>query len=246
MCIRDRLKEQGRCSKCGNMVERSKAKISGKGNSYWVCKVCHTRSRQLSVTYSGWPPEYFKTLSDEKKQEFFTQIKNLRYAKQLKVYTNNFFRTLTEENHGTKDKKKYLPLSVWKKRGFDVKRIKRNCKDTQTHNILGKMYGLEISETWTGTEEKQIRGEEHMVTDNIPPMPAANAKATVLAGLSKEEKNIALETIRAEKALATQQARDAKQNMAFCQKFLPRITEMSFKFAKGLPSSFIKKLPEST
>ena len=37
------LKEEGRCSKCGYMVERSKAKISGKGKSYWVCKVCHTR-----------------------------------------------------------------------------------------------------------------------------------------------------------------------------------------------------------
>ena len=156
------LKEEGRCSKCGNMVERSKAKISGKGNSYWVCKVCHTRCSQLSTICSGLPPQHFKKLSEEKNQEFFTQIKNLRSAKQLKMYTNNFFRTITEENHGTKDKKKYLPLSVWKMRGFDVKKIRKNAKTSrltmssarctawrsQKHGLATRRSKFEGKSTW--------------------------------------------------------------------------------------------------
>ena len=240
------LKEEGRCSKCGNMVQRSKAKISGKGNSYWVCKVCHTRCRQLSTTYSGWPPQHFKQLSEEKKQEFFTMIKNLRCGKQLKMYTNNFFRTIAEENHGTKDKITYLPLSVWKSRGFSVKRIRKRCKDVQIHNVLGKMYGLEITEKWNGNEEKQVREEEHIVTDKLQPMPAAHPKAKVHDGLTRETKNAVEETIRAEKARATHQARHAKQNMKVCKKFLKRSTKLGLKLSKGLPPKFVKGLPERT
>ena len=120
----------------------------------------------------------------------------------------------------------------------------KKCKDIQIHNVFGKMYGLEITETWTGNEEKQVREEEHIVTDKLQPMPAAHPKAKVHDGLTREAKNAVEETIRAEKARATQQARDAKQNMTSCQKFLPRITEMSFKLSKGLPTSFTKKLPE--
>ena len=133
------LKEKGRCSKCGNMVERSKAKISGKGNSYWVCKVCHTRCSQLSAIYGGWPPKHFRLLSEEKKQEFFTGIKNLRYRVELKMHADNFFRTKIQRYHGTKNKNRYLSLSEWQKRGFDVEKIIRKCKGMM-------VYALEMRE----------------------------------------------------------------------------------------------------
>ena len=99
---------------------------------------------------------------------------------------------------------------------------------------------------WNGHEEKQVRGQEHIVTDKVQPMPAAHPKVIVHAGVSREDKKAALEAIRAEKARATQEVRDAKQNMALCQKFLHRSTKVSFKLGKGLPPKFVKNLPEST
>ena len=123
---------------------------------------------------------------------------------------------------------------------------KKNSTNVQTHNVLGKLYGLEITKKWNGHEEKQVRGEENIVSDKFHPMSAGHPKAILHAGVSREDKKAAMEAIRAEKARATQQARDAKQNMALCQKFLHRSTKVSFKLGKGLPPKFKRDLPVVT
>ena len=63
--------------------------------------------------------------------------------------------------------------------------------------------------------------------------------------LTREAKKAVEETIRAEKSRATQEARNAKQNMKFCQKFLKRSTKLGFKLSKGLPPKFVKNLHKS-
>ena len=109
----------------------------------------------------------------------------------------------------------------------------KTCKNIQIHNVLGKTYGLEITEKWNGNEEKQVREEEHIVTDKLQPMPAAHPKAKMHDDLTREAKKAVEETIRAEKARATQEVRDANQNMIFCQKMLPRSSQVSFKLGKA-------------
>ena len=64
--------------------------------------------------------------------------------------------------------------------------------------------------------------------------------------LTREAKKAVEETIRAEKARATQEARNAKQNMIVCQKLLKRSTKLGLKLSKGLPPKFVKDLPEHT
>ena len=55
-----------------------------------------------------------------------------------------------------------------------------------------------------------------------------------------------METIRAEKARATQEARFCKENMTFCQKILHRCTKVAFQLGKGLHPKFVKNLPVTT
>ena len=241
-----KIEEEGRCGKCHNMVEKSRAKISGKGKNYWVCKTCHTRCTQLSNIYGGWPPKHFKLLSPEKRVTYFNDIKEIHDQKELQLHTANFFRTTMEDNKGTKDTIEYLPLSVWKQRGFNVRKIKRRCTDIQHHNVLGKLYGLETTQKWNGHQEKQVRGEDHTVDDKPQLKPSAPSKASVPAGVSREEKKAAMEAVRSEKARATQEARSAKYNMSLCQRFLRRNTKLSFNLGKALSPKFVKKLPAAT
>ena len=77
-------------------------------------------------------------------------------------------------------------------------------------------------------------------------MLAAHPLASVPAALSREEKKARDETIRAEKARATQEARVSKQNMALCQGFLHRSTKVHYMLVRGLPSKFLKNLKKST
>ena len=241
------IEEEGRCRRCSSMVTRSRAKISGKKKGYWLCLTCNSKSVQLHSIFGKWPPTHFKTLSEDKQQEFFAGIKEIKEKAKLKLYTENYLRTTHEDNKGTKDKTKFLPLSVWKSRGFNVRRIKKRCKKTQQHPVLGKLYGVEITETYNGQEEKQVRGEDTIVTDRPEPPASTVGLAKLSATQDREQKKTAMETIRVEKALATQEARDAKYNMNLCQKFLRRTTRLNFNLSNAaVQPKIVKKMPEAT
>ena len=122
------------------------------------------------------------------------------------------------------------------------RRSKKNNNDVQHHPVLGKLYALEITQKYNGHEEKEVQGEDHIATDKKEPKPAAHPKAS--ARRSPEERAALNETIRAEKARATQEARFCKENMAFCQKVLHRCTKVAFQLGKGLDPKFVKNLPE--
>ena len=238
------IEEQGRCAKCNSVVERSKAKVSGKSKTCWICKICNTKATQLFRIFGTWPTKQFKTLSAENQTKFFEGIKDIHDKKDLKMHTNNFFRTTFEEKKGTRDNIKYLPLGAWETRGFDVKLIKQNCQDHQLHPVLGLLYGIEMTEKWLSNEETQVRGEEHIVSDQK--QPQIPIKTSAPSSRNPEERKAAFEAIRVQKALATQEARKASKNMSGCQKFLRRTTKLSFNLGKALSPKFVKKLPEKT
>ena len=241
------LEEEGRCRKCQNVVHKSKAKISGKGKNIWICYTCNSKSVQLYNIYGKWPPANFKLLSADQQTEYYDGIKFLKDQATLQKFTDNYLRTTHESNKGAKDKTVYLPLSVWKTRGFSAKRIKKFCKDTQSHSVLGKLYGLQISHKWEGQEEKQVRGEDIIVTDRPePPTSGPSSKPAGPLKQSREEKKAAMERIRIEKALATQEARAVKQSMSLCQKYLRRVTKLSFNLSKSITPKFVKSLPKTT
>lgn len=138
-----------------------------------VCKKCHCKCVQLSKVFGSWPPECFKVLNDTEKHEFFNNIKELSDSKSLVAYTERYLKMETESAQGVNDNVKYLPLCVWKSRGFSAKKVKLST-DTQEHPVLGKLYGLALSSKFSNQAERQIQGVVHQVTD-APRQPAVSA-----------------------------------------------------------------------
>ena len=60
--------------------------------------------------------------------------------------------------------------------------------------MLGKLFGLEITNKFSGIEERQQRGEQTLVTDDRVSVGVPHGSAPP-AGLSKEERKIHLEAI---------------------------------------------------
>ena len=89
-----------------------------------------------------------------------------------------------------------------------------------------------------------MQGEEDIVADQ--PLQPQASKSMAHSGMNRDEKKATAEAIRAEKALATQEARQAKHNMSVCQKFLRRTTKLSFNLGQALSTKFVKALPAAT
>ena len=129
-----------RCVKCKEKAVASKMKCVGKQKTVWICRVCHSRSTQLYKQYGSWPPQAFKELSEIEKTEFYQSIKTINNSKALKQFTDDKISIGKEEYFSAENRGEYLPLSVWKKRGFNAQKIKRLCNDVRTHAVLGKKH----------------------------------------------------------------------------------------------------------
>ena len=98
----------------------------------------------------------------------------------------------------------YLPLSVYKTRGFDVESITAHCQDTYEHPVLGTCYRVRIRGVYSGTCEAMVREELHQAkTQRVgspapPPSVPAPPPAVDAKTLAKE----AAKQTRATKALA--------------------------------------------
>ena len=53
----------------------------------------------------------------------------------------------------------YLPLSVYKQRGFPTELIEERCKDVRDHEMLGPCYRLVIDGVYSTVVETMIRSE---------------------------------------------------------------------------------------
>ena len=78
-----------RCNKCRNPVEKDKYRVTGKHKSVYTCNTCNTRSAQLSTAYGSWPPERFKVKSADEIAKSYDDIKNIRNAKDFKLFTDD-------------------------------------------------------------------------------------------------------------------------------------------------------------
>ena len=96
-------------------------------------------------------------------------------------------------------------MGAWKKRGFSTGKIKKNCRLVQDHGVLGKMYGIRLSETFDMQRNTWSRGEKHVCDDKAPPVaPSAAAKrprSEEEKKSEKEKKKASQEALRIEKAL---------------------------------------------
>ena len=148
---------------------------------------------QLRRIYGDWPPKNFETLDESQKVDFFNKIKETSDSKKLKLVSESYIATTINDCAGKILASEYLPLSVWKERGFTEEEVLRS-KDTQQHSVLGTLYGLELLTKYLTHEERQQRTERTLATDRVVPAGVPNG-GKMPAGSSKEERQAAKEVI---------------------------------------------------
>ena len=71
-------------------------------------------------------------------------------------------------------------MSVYKKKGYNIKRIRKNCTDTLVDPVLGLTYNVGIKHTYELKDESHHReqtnnvGERSNQSSIAPRLPAAN------------------------------------------------------------------------
>ena len=146
----------------------------------------------MRAIYGEWPPTNFQILSESQKIEFFNKIKETSNSKKLKLVSESFFATIVNDATGKKLQTEYLPLSVWKERGFDENEVMRS-KDTLEDPLLGTLYGIELLTKYVTHEERQERSDVVEVTDRVPPIVPTVGKP--LVGASAEDRQAAKEVV---------------------------------------------------
>ena len=132
------------CSKCKTEVDPLRAQITGKSSGSWRCNVCNTRIVQLNRAFGEWPPAEFHLLSDTEQSDFYKKVKACINSKKLIEETEICLERVYIEKHSLGCVGKYLPLSVYEKKGYDIDDIQRNCKDIKEHPVLGQTYRVGV------------------------------------------------------------------------------------------------------
>ena len=94
---------------------------------------------------------------------------------------------------------------------LQCRRYQKKSQHIQNHPVLGKLYGLELTQKITGYGEKEVQGEDLNATDKKQTRTAGHPGAT-----------------REEKARASEEARECKDKYGFCEKYLGRCTKVVF------------------
>ena len=259
------LVDRPSCQKCGKDLDPFKAQVTGKKRGSWRCNECNTRSVQLS-RLPAWQKlrASFKDFSAEQVTEFWKDAKDAHGAKALKEVVD---RTLLKRKVNSKESSKggsYLPLGVYKKLGYNTKRIKKYCKDTKHDDVAGTCYNVKVlSDKDSTLEETELRSllkvtghnkdEEQEVSedggDNSDSGKAKDKAAKEKAKKDKEEKaekkktkdeaEARKEAVKLERAAKVKAGRDKSDATKILSKIVPAMCLLE----NELKSSDTKKLP---
>ena len=117
--------EMMKCKKCGLEVELTDSVIRGP-TELW-CKECNSLYTMLR-RHQAWPPSCFSSLSDEAQQSFFARCKQEKEEAKKTMFSYKTVRDTLVTNicEATKKVKSvgvggtYLPLSVYRQRGYEI------------------------------------------------------------------------------------------------------------------------------
>lgn len=117
------------CCKCRTLVDPLQARLIGKKQGVWQCKVCSSKYTMLYKRFGGWPPAAFREISDEEKVSFWQEASKMESGAALETLVLNTLssRVVTERSAGSSGK--YLPLGAYEKMGFDAALIAERCQD---------------------------------------------------------------------------------------------------------------------
>ena len=124
------------CSVCGAQCDLTSVRTKSKQAGTWQCKACDTTFVQLCRM--GADPT-------DAPQEFFAAAreKGMKETKELWEQFSNKFKQRTDiYEHGGK----FLPLSVWEKKGFPIDVIEKGSRpeDVEPHIMFGRVYRVPV------------------------------------------------------------------------------------------------------
>ena len=146
------------CLRCGYEVDPFRAQLKSKGaaKETYICNGCNAKATMLSRT-TNWPLPEFLELSQEEQQKFWRECHAQNGAPAVKaLLTNTIVKsksTSIEASLGGD----YLPLSVWKAKGYDADEIEAKCADTMQHPLLGKVYRVQILGISRTAKHEEVR-----------------------------------------------------------------------------------------
>lgn len=132
------------CARCRQPVDPARAIVTGKACGVWRCSKCNTKAVQLN-RLPGWKgfSKKLKDLDPDERVSFWKESHEHNAQSLQKFLREKIVSSHTEVTEASKEGE-YLPLSVYKKRGFDWMRIRDNCKDYREHPILGRVFKVVI------------------------------------------------------------------------------------------------------
>ena len=163
------------CDSCGRFQKFTKCRILSKMKGTWRCFSCQSKSVTLWRKLGSWPNETFAALSEDERRAFMAAIADKSVDDVMAAY-DELMEKYEEHAEVYADMGEFLPLSVWKARGFDIESIEANSKpaNVRTCPVLGLTYRVPILSS--GHEGR--KGKKRSSTATAAAKPGRQPKAS--------------------------------------------------------------------
>ena len=84
-----------------------------------------------------------RNLPEAEREEFYKKIRDAAGGAEMEEIMQEYYRAAHFEQETSKGNRRYLPLNVWKKKGFDEKRSEK-VGDKKWDEELGWVYGATV------------------------------------------------------------------------------------------------------
>ena len=135
-----------RCWFCGGQAEYMKCVVRSKREGTWKCPTCNGKIGKLHRQFGSWPPTDIPLdadkLDDEARHKFYSGLSSLEGKAEIRAYALRFLETYRTEEQRALEGGEFLPLSVWRTRGFDTESIKQHTTpdNIREDRVLGKVH----------------------------------------------------------------------------------------------------------
>ena len=123
----------------------------------YLCPKCNTKCSQLSTLFGGWPIDEYRKLPEELKTKFWKEsgsgVHALKEAVEKHIVLNSIKQQFSEFSG------KFLPLAVWKKKGYNPAQIKNNAKRAWGDTLMCDVYQLKVLNTGNRQVSELARSE---------------------------------------------------------------------------------------
>ena len=148
------------CNSCGSEVVLSRCRVMSKSQGLWRCNKCNCKVVKLWRHFGTWPTKEFSGLDLAAKQAFMKQ--EHADGKDAIAHATKLMQSREVHESYYTDGGEFLPLGVYKVRGYDVEAIERSTpeEDKRWHPVVGWTFRLRI----IGGGTRGNRGTEFLET----------------------------------------------------------------------------------